>query len=392
MFKKQTVRVVKPDAERRVHKGEPQVRYRLDGQLTWAKEISSGKALVSSAHWYDRVAGKLVKLARDKVVAATMLADLRRHGERVLAGLDLPKNDAKETAASLLEKFLKFKTIRGVSARRVVAIRHRVGEFFRMAGITDLASLRAKATAAKLEDWASRLKGSSGTRLAKSVVVKGFLKWLSENGYIGLVPKMEHPTGATEHPKRVLTIEEINRLFAAAPWRRSLFYRIGLTTLTRRGALLATVAEDFDLADPEAATLHLRPENAKTAAPQVVPIRADLVPEIRRLISESNGGPIFAQAGLACTTTTFRRDLKRAGVAETMRGEKATMHSLRHTGAAMLIKAGVSLLVVQKLGGWKSLDMLSRVYSHLSPLDARAVVSAVFNVTGMPRPLDQNGI
>jgi integrase len=223
-------------------------------------------------------------------------------------------------------------------------------------------------------------------------VVKNFLKWLSENGYIGLVPKMQHPTGVTESPKRVLTIEELNRLFAAAPWRRSLFYQIGLTTLTRRGALLATVAEDYDLSDPEAATLQLRPENAKTAAAQVVPIQAGLVPKIRKLISESNGGPIFAQAGLACTTSTFRRDLKAAGVVEVVRGEKATMHALRHTGAAMLIRGGVSLLVVQKLGGWKSLDMLSRVYSHLSPLDARAAVAAVFDATGLPRPLDQKVI
>jgi hypothetical protein len=109
VFKKQAVRTVKPSAERRVYKGENHVRYRLDGQLTWVREVSPGKALVPSNYWYDRVGGKLVKLARDKTVAATMLADLRRHGERVLVGLDLPRNDTKEGVAELVEKFLKFK-------------------------------------------------------------------------------------------------------------------------------------------------------------------------------------------------------------------------------------------------------------------------------------------
>lgn len=381
MFKRQVVRSVKPDAERRVHKGEAQVKYRLDGQWIWVKEPSPGKALVPSAQWYDRVAGKLVKLSTDKAVSAVMLADLRRHQERVKAGLDLPRSNTRESAEDILERYLKHKRDAGVSPARLDALRHRVGEFLTMTKATDLAGIRAAATPAKLEDWADRLTGSSSTRLGRVVAVKGFLKWLSDGGFIGLVPKIRRPKAVSEQPKRVLTPEELVRLFAAAPWRRSLFYRIALTTLTRRGALLATVAADYELDRPDGAVLHLRPENAKTGAAQVVPIRADLVPEIRRLIGEvPEGVPVFSGAGLACSTQAFRKDLKQAGIREVIRGERATMHSLRHTGAAMLVKAGISLLVVQKLGGWRSLNMLSAVYSHLSPLDARDLVAKVFDV------------
>ena len=43
--------------------------------------------------------------------------------------------------------------------------------------------------------------------------------------------------------------------------------------------------------------------------------------------------------------------------------EGVTHHVLRHTGASAMVAAGISLRVVQDIGGWSTLRMLER-YAH----------------------------
>lgn len=43
-----------------------------------------------------------------------------------------------------------------------------------------------------------------------------------------------------------------------------------------------------------------------------------------------------------------------------------TFHALRHTGATRLAEAGVSMRVIQEIGGWRSLRQLER---YVSPSD-----------------------
>jgi integrase len=59
-----------------------------------------------------------------------------------------------------------------------------------------------------------------------------------------------------------------------------------------------------------------------------------------------------------------------------------TWHCLRHTFASRLAMAGVDLLVIKELGGWKTLSMVSR-YAHLAPGLLREGIERL--VTGEPR-------
>ena len=52
--------------------------------------------------------------------------------------------------------------------------------------------------------------------------------------------------------------------------------------------------------------------------------------------------------------------LKQAGI------EDFTWHDLRHTWASWLVQRGVSLRILQEMGGWKTLAMVQR-YAHLAP-------------------------
>ena len=63
----------------------------------------------------------------------------------------------------------------------------------------------------------------------------------------------------------------------------------------------------------------------------------------------------------AAVTQAFRRLMRRLGI------ENASHHTLRHTGASFMLAEGISVRVVQEIGGWTSLRMLER-YTH--PTDA----------------------
>jgi integrase len=58
--------------------------------------------------------------------------------------------------------------------------------------------------------------------------------------------------------------------------------------------------------------------------------------------------------------------------------EDFRLHDLRHTFASRLVMAGVDLLTVMQLGGWKSLAMVQR-YGHLSPGHRQSAVERLVN-------------
>ena len=62
--------------------------------------------------------------------------------------------------------------------------------------------------------------------------------------------------------------------------------------------------------------------------------------------------------------------------------EGVTHHALRHTGASAMVAAGISLRVVQDIGGWSTLRMLDR-YAHPSGAEmSRAVRVLTAYTTG----------
>ena len=88
---------------------------------------------------------------------------------------------------------------------------------------------------------------------------------------------------------------------------------------------------------------------------------------------------------LAETARAFDRAVKAAQAALRADGKDAglldgyTWHCNRHTFASRLVMAGVDLLSVQKLGGWRTLSMVQR-YAHLAPDHLRAAVERLASV------------
>src|SRR3989337_2026898 len=67
------------------------------------------------------------------------------------------------------------------------------------------------------------------------------------------------------------------------------------------------------------------------------------------------------------TVATAQHTLREEGhQADAEMLEGFTWHCLRHSFASRLAMAGVDLLTIKELGGWKNLSMVTR-YAHLSP-------------------------
>ena len=66
-------------------------------------------------------------------------------------------------------------------------------------------------------------------------------------------------------------------------------------------------------------------------------------------------------------------------------------HTLRHTGATVMLASGASLRAVQEIGGWTSLRMLER-YAHPSDAEKRRAVdlAAVITETNPDQKVDTN--
>ena len=65
-----------------------------------------------------------------------------------------------------------------------------------------------------------------------------------------------------------------------------------------------------------------------------------------------------------------------------IRLDSVTHHALRHTGASAMVAAGISLRVLQDIGGWSTLRMLER-YAHPSGAEmTRAVRVLTAYTTG----------
>lgn len=68
-------------------------------------------------------------------------------------------------------------------------------------------------------------------------------------------------------------------------------------------------------------------------------------------------------------TSTFRRYRDRAGLPNTL-----TLHSTRHTFASRLMKAGVPIHIICKIGGWDSSSTLLDTYTHVAQDELRSAL------------------
>lgn len=140
---------------------------------------------------------------------------------------------------------------------------------------------------------------------------------------------------------------------------------VGVNTGFRKGNLERLTARDIS---------HNRITASKTKSgkPYDVPIAPALVPTLQRLVYKRPVGELLDTGHL---DARFRDAARKAGLyKEKGDPENVTIHTLRHTFAALYLKRGGDIYKLSKLLGHSSLAITERVYAHICPkeLDAQA--------------------
>jgi hypothetical protein len=89
------------------------------------------------------------------------------------------------------------------------------------------------------------------------------------------------------------------------------------------------------------------------------------------IFGQGKDGKPPQQAAISVAFGRLMRDIGLEGV---------THHALRHTGASAMVAAGISLRVVQDIGGWSTLRMLER-YAHPSGAEMSRAVRVLTGYT-----------
>ena len=171
---------------------------------------------------------------------------------------------------------------------------------------------------------------------------------------------------------RVLSPSEVETFLTGAPEDLVLMARVTLEGLLRVSEVLNL--KRCDVKDDYLVLIKTKNNNV-LRVPVTYELRRDLLARVHR------SGFVFGQdrydgrpATRAAVTHAFRRTMKRLGIID------ASHHTLRHTGASVMLAEGVSLRAVQEIGGWTSLRMLER-YTHPTDAEKRRAVEIASRLT-----------
>ncbi len=202
------------------------------------------------------------------------------------------------------------------------------------------------------------------------------LNWIMNHavkmGYIKENPfkEIKNIKGGNVHD-RWMDQNEVQRLLEAAASLEDLdlcdFIRIGVNTGFRKGNL-----ERLSIKDIESSVIWAR--QTKSGKPYWIPISSDALPVLQRLCKERPTGPLLNTTNV---DRRFRFAVKKAGFyVKNGDMQNVTIHTLRHTFAALYLKRGGDLYKLSKLLGHSSIAITEKNYAHLCPkeMDAQAAL------------------
>ena len=375
MFKPTYTRPVPAGSKTRITDGKTEVLISHDGKLQWFPLSKGGRARIPHKDWHGQVKladGRRVtiRLVKNKEAAQRILLNRQLREDNIAAGKEHATVTSKKTVAELIHQFEMEQVERGISLKtriNALPMLRKTTQALFLETMADLRSLNEE----QISKWWLELDKAPGTKGKYLEVFRQFLRWLQDKRLLVLLPKFPRPSKKITKKRRALTMEEVEQLADASPWPRSILYRLAFATLARRSALLALKVEDLFISLKGGATLLLRPEVSKTGVGQQLPIPSHLLKDLKKLAKDSKTGLLFETVLKNNFALTFDADLLAAKLPKNTADGIACFHSLRHGGTTHLIRAGVPLSLVQKMGGWTNMNILAKHYSHLSPISDR---------------------
>ncbi len=171
---------------------------------------------------------------------------------------------------------------------------------------------------------------------------------------------------------RSLTMEEFTRLVEQLPGHLRDMAIFSVATGLRQGNVTKLQWKQISL---ERRHLWISADQHKNGKAHAVPLN-EAAMQILRTRQGDHPTHVFTYEGnpiVQVNTKAWRAALKRAGI------DDFRWHDLRHTFATWHRQAGTPTHELQRLGGWKTLEMVER-YAHVAPEGLQVAASRLDNV------------
>jgi integrase len=230
---------------------------------------------------------------------------------------------------------------------------------------------------------AMQRKGTRGTTILSALQpLSMILGHAARRGAIAVNPcsqleRGERPKLDDQRPKRILSLDEMERLIANADGEQyRCLLELLVTTGVRIGEALGLAVCDLDhrhslirveyQLDRDGNRSQLKTPESRRA----IDIPPDLMQRLVALVAERGalsdpGALVFASRnGTGLVRKVAREALKRAATAARLASPQPSLHDLRHSHASMLIALDVPVVDVQRRLGHRKPDTTLRVYTH----------------------------
>jgi integrase len=193
--------------------------------------------------------------------------------------------------------------------------------------------------------------------------LKTFVNWCRENRYLNGAVKIKELKEDERPVKSLNTIQIINLLLAAKPYKIiRLRIILALGTGLRRGDIESLKVSDVDTANNYITTTSRKTRKSMGARPVSASVMAELSKHISGLDSEQE--KLFTDN---FSHKRWRKICEDAGLAD------FKFHDLRKTFGSVLAQNGVSTAVTQKLLEHSSPSLTNKIYTNVDPILRHAV-------------------
>jgi len=337
------------------------------------KKVRNGK---KSRTWYGRYRlawmPKLVEVnlqVTEKQVAESKLHRLVINAQLEHEGM-IPLQSVREAAQKninlYLYDFLQDRRTIGRAESYLVHLKNFIMRVCQECQWRHLNQIRAD----RFEQWRNDQKLTGKTLNDYLSGFKSFLKWCNERGYVAgnplaIVKKMDLRR-CRRQMRRSLTLDEINRLLAAASPINKAAYLLAVYSGIRRGEIKALEWGDVNFSQRY---IRLRADITKNKKEKLMPLRPEQLAALELIRPENATGKIFPS--LARFYRMNKEWIKAGITLLDANGKHADFHSLRMTYCTMMAQAGVPQRVAQEAMRHSDPRLTAITYTDTTMLNLR---------------------
>jgi Phage integrase family len=184
--------------------------------------------------------------------------------------------------------------------------------------------------------------------------------------------------GKQVRPRRAFTDDEMKRLLGVAGTRK-VVYLAAVYTGLRRSEMAALERRDLHV-EGEKPFINVRASTTKNHQQAVIALHPELLAALRSHVACLPADELKIFVGVMPTMVRFKADLKAAGIEFiNATGHRADFHSLRHTLATNLARAGTAPRVAMEIMRHSDMRLTSKTYTDAGLLPvADAVLKLPF--------------